>query len=100
MSEVAERVIPAPLDCRVIVELVHEEKVGSLFIPDSGKDTADRGLVVAAGPGKRLPDGTVRPMLARVGDRVLIGKYSGVEVKFEGQVYRILYEDDILALLP
>ena len=94
------RVVPVPLDCRVLVEPVEEEKIGSLYIPDSGKDTADRGVIVATGPGKRLPDGSVRPMLAQVGQRVLIGKYAGVEVKVSGRVYRLLYEDDILALLP
>jgi chaperonin GroES len=84
---------------RVIVEVQTEEQYGSLIIPDSAKDSANKGIVVQTGPGKRLDDGSTRTMMVTVGDRVLIGKYSGIEIEYNGQTLRILYEDDVLAIV-
>jgi chaperonin GroES len=90
-----------PLHDRVIVKRLEEEKVsaGGIVIPDSAAEKPIRGEVMAAGEGKILDDGKVRPMAVKVGDKVLFGKYSGTEVKVEGEELLVLREDDIVAVI-
>jgi chaperonin GroES len=90
-----------PLQDRVIVRRVKEEEKtkGGLFIPDTAKEKPVEGMVLAVGNGKILEDGTVRKLDVKVGDRVLFGKYSGNEVKVEGEDHLILREDDILGVI-
>jgi len=68
-------------------------------IPDSAKEKPQEGEVVAVGTGKRLEDGKLVPLDVQVGDRILFGKYSGSEIKLDGQEYLIMHEDDVLGIL-
>jgi chaperonin GroES len=90
-----------PLQDRVILKRVKEEEKtkGGIIIPDTAKEKPIEGEVVAVGNGKVLEDGTVRKLDVKIGDRVLFGKYSGTEVKIEGEEALIVREDDILAVL-
>jgi chaperonin GroES len=90
-----------PLQDRVIVRRVKEEEKtkGGLYIPDTAKEKPVEGTVLAVGNGKILEDGTVRKLDVKAGDRVLFGKYSGTEVKIEGEEHLILREDDILGVI-
>ena len=90
-----------PLQDRVIVRREKEEEKtkGGLFIPDTAKEKPVLAIVLAVGNGKILEDGTVRPLDVRVGDRVLFGKYTGNEVKIDGEDALILRQDDILGVL-
>jgi chaperonin GroES len=90
-----------PLQDRVIVRRVKEEErtKGGLYIPDTAKEKPIEATVVAVGNGKVLEDGTVRKLDVKAGDHVLFGKYSGTEVKIEGEDHLILREDDILGVI-
>ncbi len=90
-----------PLQDRVILKRVKEEEKtkGGIIIPDTAKEKPVEGEVVAIGNGKVLEDGTTRKLDVKVGDRVLFGKYSGTEVKLDGEDRLIVREDDILAVL-
>ena len=90
-----------PLHDRVVVKRVAEEDKtkGGIIIPDTAKEKPIEGEVVAVGNGKVLEDGTVKKLDVKVGDRVLFGKYSGTEVKLDGEERLIVREDDILAVL-
>ena len=90
-----------PLHDRVIVQRVKEEEKtkGGLYIPDTAKEKPVEGMVLAVGNGKILEDGSVRKLDVKTGDRVLFGKYSGTEVKIEGEEHLILREDDILGVI-
>ena len=90
-----------PLNDRVLVKrLESEEKTaGGLFIPDTAKEKPSKGEVVAVGPGKALDNGSVRAPAVKVGDKVIYGQYSGSAYKHEGTEYKIVREDDILAVL-
>jgi chaperonin GroES len=90
-----------PLQDRVIIKRVKEEErtKGGLIIPDTAKEKPIEGLVVAVGNGKALEDGTVRKLDVKEGDRVLFGKYSGTEVKIDGEEHLIMREDDILGVI-
>jgi len=90
-----------PLQDRVIVRRVKEEEKtkGGLYIPDTAKEKPVEATVVAVGNGKVLEDGTVRKLDIKAGDRILFGKYSGTEVKIEGEEHLILREDDILGVI-
>ena len=90
-----------PLQDRLIVKRVAEENKtkGGIIIPDSAKEKPLEGKVVAVGNGKILEDGSVRKLDVKVGDRVLFGKYSGTEVKVDGEDRLILREDDILGVI-
>jgi chaperonin GroES len=90
-----------PLQDRVIVKRVKEEEKtkGGIIIPDSAKEKPIEGEVVAVGNGKVQEDGKTRPLDVKVGDRVLFGKYSGTEVKIDGEETLILREDDILGII-
>ncbi len=88
-----------PLHDRVLVKrIAGEEKIGSLFIPDSAKEKPLEGEVIAAGPGRVLDNGQVRPMGVKQGDRVLFAKYAETEVKVGQEDHLLLREDDILAV--
>ncbi len=90
-----------PLHDRVLVKRVEEEQKtkGGIIIPDTAKEKPIQGKVIAAGNGKILEDGSVRKLDVKNGDRILFGKYSGTEVKLEGEEHLILREDDILAVI-
>src|SRR5690349_23590061 len=90
-----------PLHDRLVVKrLAEEEKTkGGIIIPDTAKEKPIEGEVVAVGNGKVNDDGTVTKLAVKVGDRVLFGKYSGTEVKLDGEERLIVREDDILAVL-
>ena len=90
-----------PLQDRVIVRRIKEEEKtkGGLYIPDTAKEKPIEGTVVAVGNGKVLDDGSVRKLDVKEGDRVLFGKYSGNEVKIDGEEHLILREDEILGVL-
>ncbi|HZO13062.1 MAG TPA: co-chaperone GroES [Polyangiaceae bacterium] len=90
-----------PLHDRVIVKRVEGENKtkGGLYIPDTAKEKPIEGTVVAVGNGKILEDGSVRKLEVKAGDRILFGKYSGTEVKIEGEEHLILREDDILGVV-
>jgi chaperonin GroES len=90
-----------PLHDRILVkrEEESEEKVGGIIIPDTAKEKPQRGKVVAAGNGKVTDDGKRTPLDVKTGDRILFGKYSGSEVKIDGEEYLILREEDVLAIL-
>ena len=90
-----------PLQDRVIVQRVKEEEKtkGGIIIPDSAKEKPVEGKVLAVGNGKVLEDGKVRALDIKPGDRVLFGKYSGTEVKLDGEEALILREDDILGVI-
>ena len=90
-----------PLQDRVFVRRVKEEEKtkGGIIIPDSAKEKPIEGVVIAVGNGKALEDGTVRKLEVKAGDRVLFGKYSGTEVKLDGEDALIMREDDILGVV-
>ena len=90
-----------PLHDRLIVEPIEEteQKVGSIIIPDTAKEKPQQGKVIAAGKGKVQADGSVSPLDVKTGDTVLFGKYSGQEIKLDGEEYLIMREDEILGVL-
>ena len=90
-----------PLHDRLLVKRLEEgeTKHGSIIIPDTAKEKPQEGKVVAVGNGKVNEDGKRIPLDVKAGDRVLFGKYSGSEVKIEGEEYLILREEDVLAIL-
>ena len=90
-----------PLHDRVIIKRLEEEKVsaGGIVIPDSAAEKPIRGEVIAAGNGKILEDGKIRPIAVKKGDKVLFGKYSGTEVKVDGQELLVMREEDLLAVI-
>ena len=90
-----------PLQDRIIVKrLDNEEKTASgLYIPDSAKEKPQQGKVIAVGKGKILEDGTVRPTDIKVGDTIVFGKYSGQEIKLDGDELLIMKEDDVYGVL-
>lgn len=89
-----------PLQDRIVVKRLEGESVtkGGIIIPDSAKEKPVSGKVVAVGNGKVLKDGKVRPVDVKVGDVVLFGKYTGSEVKLDGEEHVILREDDVLGV--
>ena len=90
-----------PLYDRIVVKRIEEgEKMqGGLYIPDAAKEKPQEGEVVAVGKGKRLEDGKVIALDVQVGDRILFGKYSGSDIKIDGQEYMIMREDEVLGIL-
>jgi chaperonin GroES len=89
-----------PLHDRVLVRRIEESetRIGGIIIPDSAKEKPQQGEVVAVGNGKMLEDGERAPMAVQAGDRILYGKYSGSDIKVEGQEYLIVREDEILGV--
>jgi len=90
-----------PLQDRVIVKRVKEDEKtkGGIIIPDTAKEKPVEGKVVAVGNGAILKDGKVRPLDVKKGNRVLFGKYSGTEIKIDGEDHVIMREEDILAVI-
>jgi chaperonin GroES len=90
-----------PLGDRILVKrLDSEDKTkGGIIIPDSAKEKPIEATVVAVGNGKANKDGKVRPLDVKAGDRILFGKYSGAEVKLDGEEHLILREEEVLAIL-
>ena len=90
-----------PLHDRVIVKRLEEERVsaGGIVIPDSAAEKPVQGKVIAVGKGKILEDGSVRPLDVKVGDKILFGKYSGTEVKVDGEDLLVMREDDVMAVI-
>ena len=90
-----------PLADRVIIKPIEasESKKGGIIIPDTAKEKPQEGEVVALGTGKRDDDGKVIPFTVKKGDKVLISKYGGTEIKIEGDMYLIMREDDILGII-
>lgn len=90
-----------PLHDRVLVKRIDEmtKTTGGIIIPDTAKEKPSEGVVEAAGNGRMTPDGKLAPMMVKVGDRVLFGKYAGTEVKLDGEPRLIIREEDILAIV-
>jgi len=91
-----------PLHDRVIVRRIEDsadKTAGGLYIPDSAKEKPQEGEVVAAGAGKYKEDGSRQPLDVKAGDRVLFGKYSGSEIKIDGEEVLIMREDEILGII-
>ncbi len=91
-----------PLADRILVRRIEEKETvrGGIIIPDTAKEKPQEGEVVAVGPGRLAEDGKARiAMEVKKGDRILIGKYSGTDVKIDGVEYTILREDDVLGIL-
>jgi len=90
-----------PLQDRILVQRVEEETKtkGGIIIPDTAKEKPAEGKIIAVGAGKVGDDGKRVPLEVKEGDRVLFGKYSGTEVKVEGEEYLIMREDDILGII-
>lgn len=90
-----------PLHDRVVIKRKEEERLspGGIVIPDTAKEKPIRGEVLAVGNGKILEDGRVIPLDVKVGDEVLFGKYSGNEIKVDGEELVVMREDDIMAVL-
>lgn len=90
-----------PLQDRILVQRVEEETTtkGGIIIPDTAKEKPAEGKVIAVGNGKMGDDGTRIALEIKSGDRILFGKYSGTEVKIEGEEYLIMREDDVLGVI-
>ena len=90
-----------PLQDRLVVKrLAEEEKTkGGIIIPDTAKEKPQEGKVIAVGKGKRNEDGKVMPLDVKAGDRILFGKYSGSEIKLDGEEHLIVREEDILGII-
>ena len=90
-----------PLGDRVLVDPAEEKEVkkGGIIIPDTAKEKPQEGIVVALGTGKTDDNGTKVPFEVKTGDRVLISKYGGTEIKIDGKEYKIMGSDDILAVI-
>src|SRR3981081_1735513 len=90
-----------PLYDRVVVRRIEQKETmqGGLYIPDSAKEKPQEGEGVAIGKGKRLEDGKLVPLDVQVGDRILFGKYSGSDIKLDGEELLIMREDEILGIL-
>ena len=90
-----------PLHDRIVVRRTEEERTspGGIVIPDSATEKPSRGEVVAAGKGRILENGEVRPMDVKVGDTVLFGKYAGTEIKVDGEELLVMREDDVVGVI-
>ena len=90
-----------PLYDRIVVKRLEntEQMQGGLYIPDTAKEKPQEGEVVAVGKGKRLEDGKVVALDVQVGDKILFGKYSGSDIKLDGDEYLIMREDEVLGIL-
>ena len=90
-----------PLHDRILVRRIEEgeQKIGGIIIPDTAKEKPQQGKVIAVGKGKVKDDGTLLALDVKAGDAILFGKYSGQEIKIEGEEYLIMREDEVLAVL-
>jgi chaperonin GroES len=90
-----------PLHDRVLIRRVAEDEktAGGIIIPDTAKEKPMEGVVVAAGPGARSEEGKIQPLDVKVGDRVLFGKWSGTEIKLDGEDLMIMKESDLMGVI-
>ncbi len=90
-----------PLYDRIMVKRIEEKETikGGIIIPDTAKEKPQEGEVVAVGQGKRLEDGKIVPLDVKAGDRILFGKYSGSDIKLDGEEYLIMREDEVLGVI-
>jgi chaperonin GroES len=90
-----------PLHDRIIVQRIEEteQKIGGIIIPDTAKEKPQQGKVIAVGQGKVKDDGNRQPLDVKAGDTILFGKYSGQEIKIDGEEHLIMREDEVLAVL-
>jgi chaperonin GroES len=90
-----------PLHDRIIVKRIEEgeQKVGGIIIPDTAKEKPQQGKIIAVGKGKIEKDGKVTPLDVKAGDTVLFGKYSGQEIKIDGDEYLIMREEEVLGVI-
>ena len=90
-----------PLYDRIVVQRIEEKETvrGGIIIPDSAKEKPQEGKVLAIGKGKLLEDGKVLPLDVQVGQRILFGKYSGSDIKLEGEEFLLMREDEVLGIL-
>jgi chaperonin GroES len=90
-----------PLHDRIIVQRLDEgeQKIGGIIIPDSAKEKPQQGKVIAAGNGKANDEGKRLPMDVKAGDTILFGKYSGQEIKLDGEEFIIMREDEVLGVI-
>ena len=90
-----------PLHDRVLVRRIEaaEKTAGGIIIPETAKEKLQEGEVVSVGTGTRLEDGTIQPLDVRAGDKILFGKWSGTEVKLDGEELLIMKESDLLGIL-
>ena len=91
----------SPLYDRLLVKRLESEQTtsGGIIIPDTAKEKAQFGEVVAVGPGKLATDGSVKALSVKKGDKVLFGKYSGTEIKFGGEEFLVIKEEEVLGIL-
>jgi chaperonin GroES len=102
MAATATKVSLRPLHDRILVERIEEDeeqKIGGIIIPDSAKEKPQQGKVIAVGAGKADKDGKRIPLDVKDGDTILFGKYSGQEIKLDGNEYLIMREDEVLAVV-
>ncbi|MCX5817113.1 MAG: co-chaperone GroES [Proteobacteria bacterium] len=90
-----------PLQDRILIKRIEEEEKtkGGIIIPDAAKEKPQEGKVIAVGDGKMLDSGVKAPLTVKVGDKILFGKYSGTEVKVDGEEHLIMREDDVLGIV-
>jgi chaperonin GroES len=90
-----------PLHDRILVKQLEEEEktAGGIIIPDTAKEKPHQGRIVAVGKGRKMEDGTVKPLDVKAGDRVLFEKYAGTAVKLDGEEYMIMREEELLAVI-
>jgi chaperonin GroES len=101
VTVMADKLKIRPLHDRVIIKRLEEERTspGGIVIPDSATEKPIRGKVIAVGKGKILENGNVRPLDIKAGDNILFGKYSGTEVKVDGEELLVMKEEDIMAVI-
>jgi chaperonin GroES len=97
----ADKLKIRPLHDRVIIKRLEEERTtqGGIIIPDTAAEKPIKGKVIAVGKGKILESGEVRPLDVKVGDNILFGKYSGTEVKVDGEDLLVMREEDVMAVI-
>jgi chaperonin GroES len=101
MVATATKAALRPLHDRILVERIEEgeQKIGGIIIPDTAKEKPQQGKVIAVGAGKADKDGKRIPLDVKSGDTILFGKYSGQEIKIEGEEYLIMREDEVLGVV-
>ena len=90
-----------PLHDRILIKRIEEKEAvkGGIIIPDTAKEKPQKGEVIAVGNGKKTEDGNIIPLDVKAGDRILFGKYSGAEIKMDGQEFLILREEEVLGII-
>ena len=90
-----------PLHDRILIKRIEDKEAvkGGIIIPDTAKEKPQEGEVIAVGNGKKTDDGNIIPLDVKAGDRILFGKYSGAEIKMDGQEFLILREEEVLGII-